>query len=176
MSERRRLFFALVPDTETRGRLADISASLPGELGRRVRPENLHLTLVFVGSADSELADCLQSRAATVEPPEFCFTLDLLGHFPRSGVLWLGSRERSRPLLDLVGALVAALEPCGFRPERRPFAPHVTLMRKVRRRGRLPELDALEWRVREFVLMESITTDEGVRYQAVSTHALSCAD
>ena len=176
MSEQRRLFFALLPDVDLLAAMVGILDGLDGKLGRRVRPENLHLTLAFIGSADAQLAECLQDRAATIELPEFSFTLNRLGHFPRSGVLWLGSAERSRPLLDLVHELTEALIPCGFRPERRPFAPHVTLMRKLRRRPRLPEVPTLEWPVRAFVLMESLATDAGVRYEVVRSYPLSSRD
>lgn len=173
MDERQRLFFALVPDSDARAAMEDTQARLPGHIGRGVRPENLHLTLAFIGAADADLAGCLQTQAEKVESPAFRFGLDRLGQFARSGVLWLGSGERSEPLLRLVRELNNALEPCGFRPEHRPFAPHVTLMRKVRRRIRLPEVDVIEWKVSEFVLMQSIAIEGGVRYQAVARYPMT---
>lgn len=176
MSERRRLFFALFPEPEALAGLVAILDGLSGLPGRRVRPQNLHLTLAFIGTCDAGTMACLRDRAAAVQAPAFELCLDRLGHFPRSGVLWLGSSERPPALLDLVAALNEALAPCGYQPERRPYAPHMTLMRKLSRRPRLPSPRPVSWRARKFALMESIAEPGGVRYQVLQGYPMSQAD
>jgi 2'-5' RNA ligase len=176
MSEHRRLFFALLPEPDALAGLVAILDGLSRLRGRPVRPPNLHLTLAFIGAADAGMIACLRDRAAAVRAAPFELSLDRLGHFPRSGVLWLGSSEPQPALLDLVAALNVALSPCGYEPERRPYAPHVTLMRKLGRRPRLATPRPVSWRAREFVLMESIPEPGGVSYRSLEAYPLSQAD
>ncbi len=49
-----RLFYALWPDDAARAQLAQAAAALNVHDGQRVRDENLHLTLVFLGAVDAE--------------------------------------------------------------------------------------------------------------------------
>jgi 2'-5' RNA ligase len=54
----------------------------------------------------------------------------------------------------LVSALEGALRVAGFNLEDRAWRPHISLLREARRPETLPEM-ALQWPVREFVLVES---------------------
>jgi len=127
-----RLFFALWPDERQRTALAEVQRDLPDHGGRETHPEELHLTLVFLGDPDAERRACAEEVADLVRGAPFVLNLDRCGCFPRALVLWCGASAWPQPLLDLVHTLDGGLRGCGFRPERWAFAPHVTLARKAR--------------------------------------------
>ena len=111
-------------------------------LGRPVRtvsPDNLHVTLKFLGDTDpsavSEISSIVRATARTAEP--FELRVLGLGVFPdlnRPKVVWAGL-ENAEVLVRLASDLETAAEPLGFPPEGRAFRPHLTLARV---RGRAP--------------------------------------
>jgi 2'-5' RNA ligase len=125
-----RLFVALdLPDT-LRERLAMLSwGGLPG--ARWVPEENYHVTLRFIGDVPPHRAEDVDDALAGLRARGFSLVLSGVGNFAKSGratSLWVGV-ERV-PQLDLLqGKIETALQRAGFEPERRRFAPHVTLAR-----------------------------------------------
>ena len=61
---KRRLFFAVWPDTKTLTALLDAQNSISAMKARPVPAENLHITLVFIGSASKETERCLVDAAS----------------------------------------------------------------------------------------------------------------
>lgn len=162
-----RLFFALWPDAQTRDRIAGQARGLARREGRPVAAENLHVTLAFIGASDPERRRCLEARAAQVGVEPFTLELSQVGYYPRARVLWVGPRATPEPLLGLVERLNRALAPCGYRPEPRPFAAHVTLFRKARPTGEGPAFEPVPWPVHEFCLVESVSDRDGVHYRVL---------
>jgi 2'-5' RNA ligase len=124
-----RLFVALdLPDV-LRERLAGLTAGLPG--ARWVSADNFHLTLRFIGEVPPHRAEEADSALAGLRARGFSLTLAGIGTFAKGGrptSLWAGV-ERN-PQLDLLqGKIETALQRAGFEPERRRFAPHVSLAR-----------------------------------------------
>lgn len=153
------------PDARTRERLAAVAADLPLRGGRRVRPENLHLTLAFIGEVQAAQAACLEAAAAEVRAAPFELVIDRLGGFGRARVVWLGCRRRCEALLALVRGLNQALyKGCGYAPQARPFAAHLTVARRARHPPRPQAVGPVSWPVNEFVLVESNLEPDGVRY------------
>ena len=76
------------------------------------------------------------------------------------------------PLLALASQLQASLRAAGFALEERPFAAHVTLIRKARRPASIPPLPSVAWPVHEFLLISSRTSAEGSTYQSVERFPL----
>jgi len=164
--ETQRLFFALWPDPALQQRLAQAAAALlPRDAGRRVREENLHCTLVFLGAVEAAQRLCLEDAASLVRVEPFTLTLDRLGYFRRPQVAWLGCTTIPAALQALVAGLSYGAASCGFPPEQRPYAVHLTVARKLRRDpGRLP-LMPIAWPVNQFALMESVSEPDGVHYR-----------
>jgi 2'-5' RNA ligase len=78
---------------------------------------------------------------------------------------WAGCGSPAPGLLDLAGQLGRALEGAGFTLEARPFAPHVTLARKIRTSiGRSP-IEPINWRADAFALVRS----EAGRYETIGS-------
>lgn len=173
-AEPRRLFIALWPDAGLQGKLYALGGELlAGSRGRRLPPENLHLTLAFLGYVNAERQACLERVAAAIRLPAFTLTLDQAGFWPRKGLLW-ASGTLPEALLALVYGINQGLRACGLEPETRPFQVHLTLARNVRglRLDRDRAITPLAWKVSQFALVASQTLPEGARYEILQTWRL----
>ncbi|MBI4185403.1 MAG: RNA 2',3'-cyclic phosphodiesterase [Proteobacteria bacterium] len=125
-----RLFVGIPLPQPIRDRLAGLCAGVPG--ARWVAPDNLHLTLRFIGEVDPPTADELDGALAGIAAPGFEISLVGVDCFqsnrqpPR--VLWAGV-EREPRLQHLYDKIESALVRAGLPPEGRKFRPHVTLAR-----------------------------------------------
>jgi len=142
-----RCFVALPLAEPLRRSAADVVAklrSLPARVSW-VRPENMHVTVRFLGDVPSDRLDALRSaldRAAADAAP-FTLTYRGLGCFPPRGAprtLWVGVEGEVAPAHRLAFALATELARLGFPPERRPLSLHLTIGR-VR-----AALRAVDWR------------------------------
>ena len=77
------------------------------------------------------------------------------------------------PLLELFKRLEFELYKEDFVLERRPFAAHVTLLRKARAAKSLPPLPAIDWPVDEFLLVRSTLSSTGSTYEPIERFALA---
>src|SRR6185437_12270328 len=99
---------------------------------RWIRPENLHVTLKFIGHVDAGKLDAIRAALSEIHadgPVEMRFRG--LGFFPngkRPRVFWAGT-EASPNLAPLAAEIEAGLEKAGIAAETREFAPHLTLAR-----------------------------------------------
>lgn len=163
---RLRLFFALWPDDSIRERLAEWTHAIHRESGgRATRPENVHLTLAFLGSTDPALLPAIEGAAARVKPRAFTLTVDEAGYWRHNQIAWAGAREVPPELAALVADLRAALLDAHVPFDAKPFATHVTLIRKARPGFRMPRVAPIEWPVRDFVLVRSVTGSDGSHYE-----------
>ena len=166
MSKTRRLFFAFWPSEAQQaswGKMAE--KLLPSGMGRLVRPENLHVTLLFAGNVSQDQTQCLEQLAATIRAEPFTLRLDHFGHWRRPQVWWWGASAHPQSLLDVVQSLRDGASRCGVVVDQRPYQSHLTLARKVKQMPEQPVIEAVEWLVEGFALMESVTSSEGVHYK-----------
>jgi len=137
--------------------MARVSLELPPRQGRRVHPQDLHATLVFLGAVDTNQLPCVLEVAEGIRGKPFSLSIDQLGFWERPRVIWLGSQAATpAPLEQLVQGLRRGLTACGFPPEARPYTAHFTLARKVRDFAPLPLASPISCEVREFALVESV--------------------
>jgi 2'-5' RNA ligase len=174
---------------------ADVRAALATEIERLsaqahgvgwVAPENLHLTLKFLGGVEparlERVSAALQTAARDASP--FEMALRGLGAFPsptRPRVIWAGVHGGNDALATLAARVDAALSGLDFPREDRPFSAHVTLGR-VREPTRDPALTAAlaagvtrdfgRFPVARMALMRSDLSPRGARYTALATWAL----
>ena len=115
-----------------------ISKSIPDRTVNWVQPDNIHITLKFLGDVPTDHIPQINTALdnALRRFDLFKFTASGLGCFPnprRPRVIWAGVDEAGgRRMIALASAVEAALNPLGYLREDRPFAPHITLGR-VRR-------------------------------------------
>jgi 2'-5' RNA ligase len=127
-----RLFVALALPAAVKAQLALLAGGIPG--ARWVPPENYHLTLRFIGEVEAWRAQEVDDALANIRARPFALSLRGLGTFEKGGricALWAGV-ERTEALSLLQTKVETALQRIGLEPERRRFAPHVTLARTDR--------------------------------------------
>jgi 2'-5' RNA ligase len=129
-----RLFIAVNFNSDTCSRLIALRDELraKSERGNFSAPENLHLTLAFLGECGGRQADAAKSALSAVIFEPFDIAVERVGRFKRDGgdIWWAGLREDKR-LLALQRDLTDKLTTAGFTLERRKFSPHITLGREV---------------------------------------------
>ena len=135
-----RLFVAVDLDDELRHAAARAARAVRSSLERRemygvswVAPENLHVTLRFLGEVSDDLARRVEQSFAepfAVEP--FDLELSGAGTFPPVGaarVIWLGIARGGEPLARLHGEIETRLQQFAFESEDRPYRAHLTIAR-----------------------------------------------
>ena len=149
--------------------MASVLDQLPNDCGRLIVPRNLHITLVFLGSVTEEQAQCILDGTRHIDVTPVALTLDTLGWWPRPQVIWLASQRASEPLSLLADHLKELAGRCGIKTDVRPFYPHATLVRKVRKRVVLPEIAPVTWQIRDYCLVRSDTHPKGASYEVIWT-------
>lgn len=161
-----RLFLALWPEEAERQQMADLAASVAGR--RRVRDDNLHLTLVFLGATDAAQRAAYEAALADWSALELELILDHYGYWPQPRILWLGSSRTPPELYERVADLHRRLRGCGFTPERRMFQAHITLARQFPGPAPAqPPTTPVRWPVRDIALVESLREEGGSHYEVL---------
>jgi 2'-5' RNA ligase len=160
---------------------AEVTAQLAAVRDRLVRPndglrwsapEAWHITLQFLGATAPAQYDCVVAHLTAIKAAPVPVRLEGLGFFERAGVFFAGVPP-SPELVALQKSVVAATSQCRFKPEDRPYHPHITL---ARNRGRENGVRVLKPRVgpapefagftaSEFLLYESFPNAQGSRYE-----------
>jgi 2'-5' RNA ligase len=170
----RRLFFAFWPDEETRYALARACRkAIKGGGGRPVAVGNLHVTVAFLGFVPQEKLAEISAVGAGLRTNAFDLVFDQVGHWPRPQVLVALCSEPPPAATALAAALWERLKPLEIPPDLRPYQPHVTLARKVRRPGRELAMRPVLWPVAEVALVESVTDPDGARYAVLERWPLA---
>lgn len=154
MSER--WFIALWPDAATREALVEQARRTLPPLAKPTHPQDLHLTLVFLGELSPERRRCVERVLDQTQSPAIALELDCMGHFARSRVLWCGPSRPPGALLDLVAGLRARLTECGLAPETRPYRAHLTLARHSPAASLRPMTPGIDWIATELALAHGV--------------------
>ena len=151
MSELIRTFIAIEIPDGIKAAMADVQGALR-KTGADVgwtRPEGVHLTLKFLGPVEAALIPKLVDALEAAIKDEAPLVVDVKGAgvFPNARaprVVWLGFGGDIDALAELARKVEAACEGLGFKPEGRPFKPHLTLGRVKSSKGVKALMDALK--------------------------------
>ena len=177
-----RCFVAIpLPDGPVRA-LEAVQDGLP--FGRLTDPEQLHLTLAFLGELPDREVEAAHDGLQTVRSHPFELTLRGLGSFGGADgrTIWAGVADPA-PLARLAARIRSALHGMGVVLERRRFRPHVTLARLTGAEARdeaalarvLAKRDgfpAPPFRVEGFALYRSVLTRAGPIYDVLAEYRL----
>ncbi len=143
--------------------------------GNLVQPENLHITLKFLGSIDEDTFEKTHTILSSISHDIFNVSLQKIGVFSKKDIktAWVGVSE-----IPLQQVLDSALKPL-YEPDNR-FIGHITLARikKINNKKRFLELIAAtqvkhkECKVTEYCLKESITYAQGPVYHTKGVYRL----
>jgi 2'-5' RNA ligase len=177
--ERVRLFVALELPARVRERLASWRSEAVGDRDdlRLVAPASLHVTLAFLGSRPAAELDAITSAviAAARDKPVAWLRLAAVKPVPprRPRLFAFDLEDVDGAAAFVQGGVSGALASGGYyKPEKRPFWPHVTFARVRRGVGRVepislppPELDIT---ARHLTLYRSHLSPRGARYEALA--------
>ena len=142
---------------------------------RWLPPENYHLTLVFLGEIESAILSGLQfALEQKLEAAESVpLTISAITPFPFSRPrISAALVEHTTALLRLQRDLLNCVRKCGITPERRRFAPHVTLGRSKTRAGKTidfqPRNILLSGITESVTLFQSELTPDGAIHTALA--------
>lgn len=159
-----RLFFAIPCCPQLARDIAEWRAQHPLD-GKPVAPENLHMTLAFLGSQPRGQVEALETLANGLEPFGFTLHLDRLARW-KNGLLHLAPSKVPQALFDLERDLRERLLASGYELESRPFKPHLTLARHCPKLPAAPT-PTFDWPATEFSLFASENTIKGTRYRVL---------
>ncbi len=184
----KRLFIAvkIEPQRDLLIAFEEFKNKLSRERIKWVNPDNLHITLKFLGDTDEKSIEAIKDTLSEIaaKHPKTIMTIRGSGVFPnqhRPRVLWFGI-ERNEKLKDLAGDIDDAMAELGFEPETRAFKPHLTIGRVkfVDQLGRLKKLldkyrnvHFQDTGVNEIVLFESKLHPQGPQYSVVEKFELN---
>ena len=137
MAELIRSFIAIELPTTVKQELTTLEDLLKKRCPQVVRwvdPQNIHVTLKFLGDVDSDRVDEINMAIdeATQGMSPFHLELKDLGVFPnlnRVNIIWVDAKGDLDKLTDLQKQIESNMEQLGFAREDRDFTPHLTIGR-----------------------------------------------
>jgi RNA 2',3'-cyclic 3'-phosphodiesterase len=184
-----RAFIALeLPDNvkefleETSSRLKKCGADV-----QWVKTKGMHLTLKFLGYVKTDIISIIKDELQPIfeEQRPFPLVVSSLGAFPalaKPRVIWTGLNDPDKMVTPLVSRLEDILEPLGFKREKRPFTPHLTLGRVRSNRNSKELIDAVRqsaelsgptFMADHAVLFESVLKPTGAEYFVIRSYDFS---
>lgn len=187
MDEEVRCFIALDLPSDIRATVAKVGEIVachwPYQSVKWTGPDNIHLTLRFLGKTDTaQLASLREALDGLVtEEPPFELTLTSVGAFPNPGrprVLWVGLDSADHRLQGFQKRVERTVRDLGWDREAKLFQPHLTFGR-IRPKAAKPigdwevSIPGKRFGIGEVVLMESVFQREGVEYRPIHYSAFS---
>ena len=174
-----RLFAGLALPNGRRQQISLIQNGLKN--ARWVAPENLHVTLRFIGEVDENVVEEVSRALDDVRAEPFTLTIRGLGTFGRPpSSVWAGVGDTPNGALAHLQANVESiLVRAGLPPEGRKYTPHVTLARLRKSPGAQRLSDYMEshgalelpaFDVAGFTLFESRLSHKGAQYSAIAEY------
>ncbi|MCP4231068.1 MAG: RNA 2',3'-cyclic phosphodiesterase [bacterium] len=186
-----RLFVAVHLPDDVQAAIQDAFAPISRERPRGLRfvkPDNIHLTIKFLGDTDEELLSDLKAGLKNIarEYAPFSLSIEGAGAFPnlkRPRVFWVGVTGDKDIISALAGDIEGVCAGLGFPREKRAYSPHLTVARVKSKKGlfEMTELvaglenadfDTGPFKVTSFSLVQSTLTPKGAVYEDIANFEL----
>jgi len=187
-----RAFIAIGLPKEIKKSLADLQENLKtsGSDVKWVLPENIHLTLKFLGEIDDEEINQINPVLDDIAKDKKAFSISLssLGAFPKISsprVIWVGIKDGENQVQEIAQGLEQRLAKIGIPRETREFSTHITIgrVRSPLNRGKLTEAlqglkdsltsENLFFPANRITLFKSTLTPSGPVYEAIKEASLA---
>lgn len=169
-----RVFFALWPDDAERAALAawqPLVHKLCG--GRIIRADTVHNTLVFLGNIEASRLEALYLAAQEADGGAFDLQFDAACYWKHNHIVFASPSRVPKQLEKLVHRLEQNLTEHGFEFDKRPYKPHVTLLRNAKWGSEpLPAMKKATWKVKDFALVQSAPDEKGANYKVLARFPL----
>ncbi|MGV3489005.1 MAG: RNA 2',3'-cyclic phosphodiesterase [Tuberibacillus sp.] len=155
-----------IPD-EVKTHLRELSKNLQDQFhyGYWTDREDFHITLLFLGEADTSQIDalvkCLHDKTKNISGSHIALKgFGTFGKKTEPRVLWMGI-DYDNHLSDLYAAVRDCVSANGFAVESRPYRPHITIAKKWRGQNpvnqeqwesAVPDFQPFTWKTGEFIL------------------------
>ena len=160
-----RAFIAIELDQNIKEKISAIQKKLKQTEAdvKWVKPENIHLTLKFLGDIDEKKAEKIKNILKNLagDRQTFDMAISELGAFPKlrfPRVIWIGIKEGADDALKITSILDDKLVSIGFAKEKRGFSAHITIGRVRSNKNRLRLIEAVnkfnETNQKEFTPLE----------------------
>jgi len=111
---------------------SDLRISMPDV--RWTKHSNIHLTLKFLGDVQVSRIDSISRILGDVADQFSPFTMGLagIGAFPNSRkprIVWAGIEKGADRLVEMAKMIESSMQKVGFKREKHPFRPHLTIGR-----------------------------------------------
>jgi 2'-5' RNA ligase len=175
-----RTFIAIKIPEDIRNQIVKLQSGLRGVGGKIswVKPENIHLTLKFLGETDENLIENISEKLEQVVLSfnQFEVSVKGVGAFPnfrRAKVFWVGTKADSNILGELAQKIDREMNEFGYMLERRQFSAHLTIGRVRDNRGIEQVINKLQqvenftlgkFLVKEVLFIKSELTRQGPIY------------
>ena len=175
-----RTFIAIEIPGDIQNKIAELQSGLKGLGGRItwVKPQNMHLTLKFLGDTDESLLENISEklRQLALSFNQFEIKVKGVGAFPnlrRAKVFWVGTETDSSTLIELAKEIDQQMSEFGYDREKRRFSAHLTMGRVRDNKGIEPLIKKLQkeelfnpgkFVVKEILFIKSELTRQGPIY------------
>ena len=169
----KRLFFAIFPDPDTLALLQSVQQKQESVCkAKPVAPENLHLTLAFLGRCEEQQIPRIESIAEAIHIKPFTIQLRHYHVFNRRRILACVPLKLPPPLLSLHKRLLTELRSSGMHVRAgKRFTPHVSLFQKVESLSPAQTLPVrIDWRISSFSLVESTLRPDKAYYKVLRNY------
>lgn len=168
-----KVFFAIWPDAAAQEKLSKLAGKLADDCGgKKTSLPLIHLTLVFIGYVDHHQLETLRQIASQVKQTSFDLTVDEIQYWQHNRIVHAAPSQCPARLTALVNDLQHRLMLAGFPLEKRPYIPHVTLVRKALCKTLSNLMTPISWHVNEWTLVQSKQTDQGTVYVSLDRWSL----
>ncbi len=169
-----RAFLTLVPDTQTALAIERWCELCWPVSGRKVPVQNYHMTLAFLGEVDDAALQQLSEMLEGFSHSIFQVSLNQIGYWSNTEVLYLGTNSPPKELLALHDKCRQIANRISARGGSSRYEPHITLARKLN----TPPLPALlepdfTFTAETLELWSSVRESYGARYSTVGSWGLT---
>ncbi|OUR73308.1 2'-5' RNA ligase [Methylophaga sp. 41_12_T18] len=170
----KRLFFALWPDEKTRQKIVQFDQQLTEPKLKKVKTDNLHVTLVFLGQVDDEQQKNITEAVSDIKSAAIDLTFDQLTLWQQKcGILCLTSQYQPQSLLALVEQIRQRAIEHGVILDNRTYTAHITLARNLKQLPEVATPAEIDWHATSFALIHSVSTEHGVDYRVIKSWPLT---
>ena len=155
----------IVPDDKTLADIVKPAKTLSSYKNESiVESKNIHMTLRHLGMVSNELIKVIKHDVSRINLETFTITIDKAEIWKKPGITVQTPNARPATLLKLVDEIERIYIRSSLESEKKPFRPHLTVIKKSQHFLNKVMLKPVTWPVKNFFLLESKTVKGKIVY------------